>query len=443
VAVVASRGAVDEVRNTIVLVRGHRFLVGADGMAVDAGEARIVCGSLMAIVANRAVMRNREVGVVVAGAQPIGRRVATVASSGKSRGDVIGNRAAEGLRAVPLRLMTCITNRVGRGERIVVVHVAIGAGLHPARGGDDVAARERPSGGRVVELAVGPADGVVAGGTHRSGKLRGDMVGHRAADGRGAIPVRKVAAGVVAICDRETVIVAEVALIAVGDHARGRHLMIARQGPARRCVIPRSGGERRGCRMAIRAVRPGKHRTRIGMHGIIGLLPIIQMASGISAIVGSDVEVVIVVDVATNAGNVGVLAGQKKSCDAVIELYAKPTVEIVAALAIGDRKIRAGSGVIGIRGVLPILQVARVALRRKPVENSGGELRVAGVALHSGMRAEKREAILVIPHLLHRDVPTLDGVALRAIRTHLPAVNVRVTVRAVLPDIRENRLRMA
>lgn len=124
----------------------------------------------------------------------------------------------------------------------------------------------------------------------------------------------------------------------------------------------------------------------------------------------------------------------------MIKLGAKPTVEVVAALAIRRSKSRAGRGVWWIRGALPIFQVAGIALRRKSVENARGQLLVAFVALHRGMCAEKGEAVLVILHLLHRDIPTLNGVALRAIRSHLAAVNIRVAVGTVTADVRENWL---
>ena len=87
--------------------------------------------------------------------------------------------------------------------------------------------------------------------------------------------------------------------------------------------------------------------------------------------------------------------------------------------------------------------MAGIALGREPVENAGRCLLVAFLALHCCMRPEKREAVLVILHLLDGDVPSLYGVALLAIRTHLAAVNVGVTVRAILSDACKNRLAMA
>jgi hypothetical protein len=49
----------------------------------------------------------------------------------------------------------------------------------------------------------------------------------------------------------------------------------------------------------------------------------------------------------------------------------------------------------------------------------------------------------MIAHLLHRDIPALDGVALRAIRTHLAAMDVGVAIGAVLADVGEHRFYVA
>jgi hypothetical protein len=92
---------------------------------------------------------------------------------------------------------------------------------------------------------------------------------------------------------------------------------------------------------------------------------------------------------------------------------------------------------------LPILQVAGIALRREAIEPAGGKLLVALIALHGGMRAKKREAVLVIFYLLHRHIPSLHRVALCAIWSHLAAVNVRVAIRAILSYIRKHRFAMA
>jgi len=48
----------------------------------------------------------------------------------------------------------------------------------------------------------------------------------------------------------------------------------------------------------------------------------------------------------------------------------------------------------------------------------------------------------VIFDLLGGQIPTLDGVALRAIRAHLATVNISVAISAVLANIGERRLNM-
>ncbi|MGB2627768.1 MAG: hypothetical protein WAK20_13345 [Candidatus Acidiferrum sp.] len=59
------------------------------------------------------------------------------------------------------------------------------------------------------------------------------------------------------------------------------------------------------------------------------------------------------------------------------------------------------------------------------------------------MRAKEGKAVLVILNLLGCNIPAFDGVALRTIGTHLPPMNVRVAVRAVLANVCENRLTVA
>ena len=49
----------------------------------------------------------------------------------------------------------------------------------------------------------------------------------------------------------------------------------------------------------------------------------------------------------------------------------------------------------------------------------------------------------MILDLLHGNIPALNGVTLRAVRAHPALVHVGMTVLAILPDIRENRLHVA
>jgi hypothetical protein len=77
------------------------------------------------------------------------------------------------------------------------------------------------------------------------------------------------------------------------------------------------------------------------------------------------------------------------------------------------------------------------------LELADGRALVAIVALHGSMSAEEWETILVIVDLLYGNLPALHGVALRAIRPHLPLVNIGVTILASLAYVREHRLGVA
>ena len=68
---------------------------------------------------------------------------------------------------------------------------------------------------------------------------------------------------------------------------------------------------------------------------------------------------------------------------------------------------------------------------------------MAFVALYHRVRAEQREAIEVIVDRLHRHVPAINCVALRAVSAHLSAVNVGVAIGAVFADIGEDRFQVA
>jgi hypothetical protein len=68
---------------------------------------------------------------------------------------------------------------------------------------------------------------------------------------------------------------------------------------------------------------------------------------------------------------------------------------------------------------------------------------MARIARNGGVSPEKRKAILVIFDLLRGEIPSFDGMALRAIGAHLAAVNVSVAISAVFADVREDRFDVA
>src|SRR6516165_5445974 len=117
-----------------------------------------------------------------------------------------------------------------------------------------VQASERKAGVVVVEGGIGPIDHVVAGiaGCREVGS---DVVRNAATQSGGTLPIRlvaEIASGVRR--GTQAVVVADVALVAIGDHAGGSHLVVALESPAGRGVGPGSGGEVGGSGMAVRAV---------------------------------------------------------------------------------------------------------------------------------------------------------------------------------------------
>jgi len=124
------------------------------------------------------------------------------------------------------------------------------------------------------------------------------------------------------------------------------------------------------------------------MRWIVGLLPCGQMALRVSAIGRGNLQVVVVIDVAGSAGNVGVAVRQQKPGRAVIECRAQPAVKFMAPLAIAGCECRSGVRVCWIGGVLPIFQVAGIASGAEPEEHPRCGLFMALIALHRGMSAQ-------------------------------------------------------
>jgi hypothetical protein len=120
------------------------------------------------------------------------------------------------------------------------------------------------------------------------------------------------------------------------------------------------------------------------MSWIGSLLPVWKMA----VLASSGSQIVVVVDVASGAGDVGVAVGEREAGSTVIEGCAEPTVELMAAQAICGGEGRPSAGVIRIDRVLPVFQVARIALGGEPEELTYGRALVAGIALDGGVRTE-------------------------------------------------------
>ena len=118
----------------------------------------------------------------------------------------------------------------------------------------------------------------------------------------------------------------------------------------------------------------------------------------------------------------------------------QPVIGAVAGIA-GRRKfslrmIRVCCGLI-------IGGMAGVALRRHGLELAGRRSFVAGIAIYRGVGAGQGKAIIVLPNLRDRHLPSAHRVALLAIRSQLPAMDVGVAVLASLPDVGEDGLNVA
>lgn len=94
------------------------------------------------------------------------------------------------------------------------------------------------------------------------------------------------------------------------------------------------------------------------MHRVVGSLPSSQVASRRSASTGSDLQIVIIVYMASRAGDVGVALSERKAGARVIEIRTVPACGGVTVRAITNGEGRAGSRVGRIVGGLPSTEMA-------------------------------------------------------------------------------------
>ena len=106
--------------------------------------------------------RKPGVGVIKSRIRPH-HRVMTLAAQRRRepRGDVVRHISAKRGRAVPGRLVAAVTIRVRRREVVVVVDVAVRAGVHSTRRRHLVRTRQRPPGRAVIESRRQKRDGIV------------------------------------------------------------------------------------------------------------------------------------------------------------------------------------------------------------------------------------------------------------------------------------------
>ena len=167
-------------------------------------------------------------------------------------------------------------------------------------------------------------------------------------------------------------------------------------------------------------------------------LKILQVAGG----AGDAGQVVVVVDVTieTDARRIGVRVGQREAYAGVIELCVQPSICPVALLTT-DRETR--GHMVWAGGGLVVRRVAGIALGRKPLKLPCGSALVTSLTFYRRMRADEREAILMVTNRGYGNLPAFDGVAGFTIRAELAAVNVGMAIRTFLPHIRKNEFHMA
>jgi len=399
---------------------GTRLTVRALRVAIDAGERGVVRRDEMAIGTHRAVVRNREVGMVKRRAEPGSGVVTRVAGGRVARGDVVGDGAAQRDRALPGREVATVTIRVRSREGVIVIDVAL-----PASRAGQVIAGQRPARGAVIELCVGPQKRVVAGRAKRCWETGLDVIRHVSAKRRSALPGGDVAAVAVRIRRGKIVIVSYVAIGARDDSSCRRQLMRTRERPTGHAMVENS------CIPGNRVVTGGaicrsEGRAGAWVRGIIGLLPGAQMASGIAAVGGRNIQAEVVVDVAGSAGrnftavcHQRVRVRQWKAKGIVVEFSVSPDRDGVACRASrrGGRESRLDvvrHGPAEGRRAVPCSEVATHAIGRVQrvvvADVAGRARRRRGRRMRAGQR-KARDTVIE-----RRGVPTPRRVASGAIR---------------------------
>jgi hypothetical protein len=134
-------------------------------------------------------------------------------------------------------------------------------------------------------------------------------------------------------------------------------------------------------------------------------------------------------------------SGKREARDfKVVEIHALPVIDRVTCLALG-RKSR--TDVVWRSRLLERSLMAGIALNGESLKLPDGFTLVAIRAIQSGVATHEGKTIIVFFYPLGNGAPSLHRVTLFAICTHLPAVDVGMTVGAVRSRVREDRLGVA
>ena len=140
-------------------------------------------------------------------------------------------------------------------------------------------------------------------------------------------------------------------------------------------------------------------------------------------------------NVTGGAIKIGVRAGKGETRELeMVKLRAHPVVHRVALFAAGGQ-VQLHVIKTGGPGIDEISLMARVACGRETLELPDSRILVARITIQRRMRTDQRETVDVLIDLLNRDIPAFHRVALLAVSSHLPLVNVGVTIRALRSHI--------
>jgi len=263
-------------------------------------------------------------GVVELAVSPDHGVMATVASSGKTGCDVV--HRADGIVVIGL----VARDACGVGQLVVAVDVALGTGSCQVR------ARKCPASGRVIEFAIGPDYGVVAGvaGGGKAGLDVVDRVDSVVVVGLVARDAHCIGAG-------QVVVVVDMALRAGSGGVRPGKC------PAGGRVIEFAVGP--GYR--VMAILAGGGESQLHMINGADRVVVVGLVTGNASRVGNGVVIVYVTLCARRSR---MRAGQRKSRLGVIELCRGPGGSVMAALASLSEPLL---NVVGIGSRLEILQM--------------------------------------------------------------------------------------
>ena len=186
------------------------------------------------------------------------------------------------------------------------------------------------------------------------------------------------------------------------------------------------------------ALRAGLRESDLDVVGVLGAVVVLGVAT--DAVCRR--ALVAPAHVTGDAVQLGVRAGQGETGEGrMIKARARPRVHRGVALLALRRKSQ-GSVTGRFRAEVRIHVTADAIGGQSLVLADGGAF-VAGLAIGDRVRADQREAVLVLANGFQRDRPAVDAVALLALRSHLAAVNVGMAIGALVAHVGKHRIGMA